>query len=362
MTDQEQVILSILKQFLGNPRKDYKGLMQFEFNCPASKCRQDHDKFNLTFNLNKKIFNCWKCHYSGTVHQLAEDYGTKDNKDRLNLIFPPSQFKNFSGNTDSSSFKNKTPHTEIICELPDGYLPLNKVYQSRYYTYAIKYLEKRRITKEMVEKYHIGYTESGPRKFRIIIPSFNQKNQINYYEARAYLSYVKPSYYKPKEPHKSEIIFNIKNINFDLPVYLIEGVFDMMPLYNAIPLLGKNISDLLLSYLIRYKPKIILCLDEDAITDSIELYKLLESYGLDVYFVEVPDDIAKFYELYGKEELIKLLKNFRKLNFSYIFELFLKIKEKNKNSKNRIDEDILEKEWKKIQKAFSKDINNKCQQ
>lgn len=325
------------------------GQVQYEFNCPSSTCKNDKDKFNLNFNSERNIFNCFKCKYHGFVTSLIRDYGNEDDFKKFELLFPKSNIT-YSPikKIDFSELKD-----DITCELPEGYRPLTEKYDSKYYYRAINYLKNRGITEDLIKKYEIGYTETGPRIYRIIIPSRNIHGEINYYEARSYFSKSLKPYYKPTYPNKLDIIFNVSNINFDLPVYLVEGVFDMFPLYNAIPLLGKDLSPLLLFLLIRHKSKVILCLDEDAIDDSIKLYNELSSYGIDVYFVEVKDDIAKQFELYGHEKIIEILKGYKKLNFQYLFELKLKEKKKTKNYSTQ----ELNVEMEKIKKQFNELMN-----
>ena len=152
-----------------------------------------------------------------------------------------------------------------------------------------------------------------------------------------------------KKVERDEIIFNESNVNFDTPVYLVEGVFDMFPLYNAVPMLGKFPSLLLIKKLIEHKTRTIICLDEDALKDGIELYNRLISYNLDVYFVEIKGDIAKYHEDSGKKALIKVMQNFKKLDLDYIISLSLKNK---KLSENNYNEDFLKQEWKKLKKNF----------
>ena len=130
----------------------------------------------------------------------------------------------------------------------------------------------------------------------------------------------------------------------------------MFPLYNCIPLLGKDVSDILLYRLIKHKTKVVICLDSDATKDTVEIYKFLESKGIDVYFIDIDDkeakDIAKFYELYGQTELIKLLKTAKKIDFDTIFKMSLK--DINRNKYN-VDEKFLEDEWKKLQDNWKKE-------
>lgn len=350
--EQGSIVLDMLKRLFGNPKNTFDGQTQYVFNCPSASCRKDTNKYNLNFSSERNIFNCFKCHYKGFVVTLIKDFGSADDIEKISLLFPKSQIVK-KPKSPFSNFENLKD--DITCELPEGYRPLTEKWDSKYYFRAMKYLKSRKITDEMIQKYEIGYTESGPRKFRIIIPSRNVYGNINYYEARTYFTQSKRpllTYFKPDSPNKLDIIFNVFNINFDLPVYLIEGPFDMLPLINAIPLLGKDLSPLLLSMLVKYKSKVIICLDEDAIDDAIMLYQQLHAYGLDVYFVEVKDDIAKCFEKYGRDGIIETLRNYRKLDFQYLFQLKLKEKKKTVYSTQ-----FLVNEMDKIKQQF-KDLMN----
>jgi DNA primase len=344
--EQKQAIVSILKRTFGSPKKEYEGLVEYEFNCPAPMCRKDVNKFNLGYNTTKGIFRCWKCNYRGIVHIAVSDYGSKDDAERLELILPKS--KHTLGKTQK--YDETVPdENSAVCELPEGFWSLSKKRNSKYYRKAMEYLKERKVDQETISKFDIGYTEDGPRKFRIIIPSKNSEGKINYYEARSYMPWVKPNYHKPDAPTKSEIIFNSANIDFNLPVFLVEGVFDMFPLYNAVAMLGKEISPLLLSKLVSHGSRVVICLDEDAIKDAISLYNRLLSYGLDVYFVEVKGDIGEYYQKHGRAGVIKLLKTRRKLDFKYVMQLSMKDK---RLGKKRFDEKFLNAEWASIEKEF----------
>lgn len=216
--------------------------------------------------------------------------------------------------------KPKVNHDAITCELPDGYMPINIKRPTPLYKKAIEYLtNKRKISLAQIDKFQIGYTETGSRKHRIIIPSYNAHGIMNYFEARSYLDNPAITYYKPDSPHKDDIIFNEKFINWDLPVYLVEGVFDSMRILNSIPLLGKKPSDLLIKKLLENNATVIVCLDADAFKDGIQIYEKLVSLGLNVFFIEVPKDkdISKIYEEGGQEELNKTLKGVRKVDTSF---------------------------------------------
>jgi len=346
MEQSKQIILSIFKRVLGEPKSEKENTTQFEFNCIKPKCRHDHDKFNLNFNSDKNIFHCWKCNYSGGVHKFAEDYGTEFEKQQVENLIPRDSYVK----PEINLFDN-IPTEEVICKLPFGFKPFSWSVQSIFRQQALDYLFSRGISKEVIQKYNLGYVEEGYFKDRIIIPSYNTNNNLNYFVGRVIDNSIKPNYQIPnvKKVPKNNIIFNENNVNFDLPVYLVEGVFDMFPLYNVVPMLGKIPSIALLRKLIKHKSKVIICLDEDAFSDSIDLYKQLESYGLDVYFVEIQDDIGKFFELFGKEKLMAhFQKNIRKMDFKYILELNMKAQ---KNHSKDMDDAFLREEYKKIEIA-----------
>lgn len=348
-SENSLVINSILKRILGEPKDEYEKMVQYEFNCPSNYCKSDVDKFNLGYNSELNIFHCWKCKYKGFVKKIIDDFGNSDEKEKINLIFPKNSKSYTQINTITTTIK-EVVDKGLTCDLPDGFKPLSNKHSGSFYKKAIKYLESRKVDYNTIVKYNIGYTEDGPRKFRIIIPSYNLDGKINYYEARSYLPSIKPTYLKPDYPDKQEIIFNLKNINFNLPVYLVEGVFDMLPLINSIPLLGKSISDILISKLVEHQSKVIICLDEDAKKDAYELYFKLESFGLDVYYVEIQDDIAKYYELNGKEKLINVLRNYKKIDFNHIFAD--KLKNKKKGHKN-LNQDFIKREFERLKNKIN---------
>ena len=308
-TNQDDyLVVNIIENFLGPPKsnKDAETKTQWEFNCPSKICRPDYGKFNLTYQSNRKIFNCWKCKYRGIVSRLIRDYGSKDDIKRLKLVLPEYSKQSFN------VFKKPEINYDFVsCELPLGYLPLNRERQSGLYKSALDYvLNERKISVAQIDKYKIGYTEIGPRKFRIIFPSFNVFGKINYFEARSYMKKSKMPYYKPDFPNKQDIIFNEKFINWDLPVYLVEGVFDALRIPNSIPMLGKVPSELLLNKLLKNNATVIICIDSDAFRDGIDIYKTLYSLGLNVFFIDLKGkkDISKIFEDGGQEEISKLLK------------------------------------------------------
>lgn len=321
MNNADIIVLGIVEEALGSNRTTKAENPQKYFNCKSPKCKHDHNKYNLAYHAESKIFKCWKCKIHGSVFTLIKSYGSKVLLEKLKLALP------YYNQGNDFSQKQNVDYESITCELPSEYLPLWIPRDSFKYKNALDYMvNERKVTIEEIEQLKIGYTEEGTRKLRIIIPSYNKNGTINYYEARSYWKKMRQTYMKPDNPDKDDIIFNEKNINWDLPVFLVEGVFDSIRIPNSIPMLGKIPSSLIMMNLLNHQSRVVLCLDEDALTDCYELFNTLSSLGLDVYYIDMTgsDDISRVYEKKGKDGILDLMKRIQKLSLNTYMEKTLK--------------------------------------
>lgn len=300
-------VVDLLESFLGKPKKHNETKGQIAFDCPACAIEkgkpQGDGKGNLEVNYDKGVFRCWSCMHTNNMHgfipKLIKRFGNKDILTEY-LILKPEE-------------KRITESVSIQVKFPQGYKKLAETPETDFKFHdAMRYLSKRRIHLDLIKKYDIGYTTVGEFKDRIIIPSYDQYGDINYFIARAFNKWAKPKYLNP-EAEKQEIIFNEKLINFDSTIYLVEGVFDHIVIPNSIPLLGKYVSDKLFEELYnKSSANIVIVLDNDAYDDAIDLYKRLDIGRLRGRVkVCIPDkglDPSLIYQLFGKKGIIKLLK------------------------------------------------------
>ena len=269
MTDEVDVLVELLTEFLGDYKQHYESKFQVAFNCPVcseEKGLDDGDgKGNLEINYSKHVYKCWACSETHGTHgplgKLFDQYATKSQKKVYNLIKPE----------ELKQEDIKRPKLR----LPEGYTTFQDS-NPRFIPHmeAYRYLQSRGITDEMIERFKIGYTVSGDFAYRIIVPSFNKEGVLNYFVARSFVP-KKMKYKNPSVP-KDEIIFGENNIDWDKDVYLCEGVFDSFFLPNSIVMLGKKMSELMFSTIYnKANRNIIICLDEDAWTDALNLYHTL---------------------------------------------------------------------------------------
>jgi len=258
-------ILNLLVEVLGDYHHQND---EYLFSCPF--CH--HHKKKLSINISTNKWKCWICNARGG-HILWLIKKLNLGKDQL------LKFKEVFNETDLNKFKSST--SEVALRLPYEFKPLWKVEKTYAYLHALNYLKQRNITTEDILRYRIGYCESGPYANRIIIPSYDKENTLNYFTGRAFYE----SYLKYKNPSVSKNIICFENmIDFSEPVVLCEGMFDGIALRrNAIPLLGKTLSKTLELSLLKNNVKdVIIFLDEDAKKDALNLEKHLSQYDMNV--------------------------------------------------------------------------------
>ena len=94
-----------------------------------------------------------------------------------------------------------------------------KVKNSYVYKHAAAYLKSRNITANDILRYKIGFCETGMYAGRIIIPSYDANNSLNYFTGRSFFD----SPLKYKNPLVSKNVICFENlINFDFIQKIIE--------------------------------------------------------------------------------------------------------------------------------------------
>jgi len=152
---------------------------------------------------------------------------------------------------------------------------------------ALNYLKLRGIGRTDILRYGIGYCPNGNYSGRIIVPSYDENFNLNFFVSRSIFEEDTLKYKNPK--WSKDVIGFDCFIDWDEPVTLVEGVFDAITArYNAVPLFGKIIQPKLRErILLRKPPKIIVALDNDAYSDAIKISSSLLSEGINVSIVQM---------------------------------------------------------------------------
>ena len=271
-----ELLVNLVDSVLGAGKRTARG--NKAYHCPY--CNHHKPKLEVNFSQNKKGYNpwhCWVCNKKGSrISSLFKKISASAEK----FV----ELKKLIG----SEVEVKKEKSTVQLKLPQEYKPIlgSKDILARH---AFSYLKKRGITKDDIEKYNIGYCETGRYAKMVIIPSYDEIGNLNYFTGR---SFEKDPYIKYRNPEASRDIVPFELfINWNIPLVLCEGPFDAIAIKrNAIPLLGKNIQRNLMKKIVTSKvEKIYIALDTDAQKQAVKFAEYFINEGKEVYFMDLDD-------------------------------------------------------------------------
>lgn len=268
--DENDALVELLEEVLGDHGLHYPNRGQISFNCPV--CDDGRNKHNLEVNYVENVYKCWSCGDSegthGALGKIFDKYGNKKQKKLYTVLKPETVVKR-----EKKKKTLKLPESFTLFKDSSPVYPVRKQ--------ALNYLHNRGISDYIIEKYQIGFCDRGDHAGRIVIPSYDNKGELNYYISRSWNPMSRAKYKNP-EAEKDKIIFWENLIDWTKDIYLVEGTFDGIFLNNAIPMLGKHMSELLFNTIYKKaKANVIICLDGDAWENALKLYHELN--GGDLY-------------------------------------------------------------------------------
>jgi hypothetical protein len=256
-------------------------------------------------NLDTQQWHCWVCDSKGKriqgllkklqvdvskLRKVYEIYGddyivsSQIEEDQIELRLP-KEFKS-------------------LAEIPTGFKPIYKKVKH--------YATLRGIRNSDIIKYNIGYCDGGLYSGRIIIPSYDINNKLNYFIAR---SVFDDEPYKYKNPPVSKNVIMFENqINWNEPITICEGAFDALAVRrNAIPILGKFIPKKLMDSIYeRGVRNLNILLDTDAQDQALYYTMYFQKQGFQIKNI-IPSgkDAADI----GFSEINKIIKNKTETNY-----------------------------------------------
>lgn len=113
---------------------------------------------------------------------------------------------------------------------------------------GIEWCEKRKISSDIYKKWYVAYR--GVFRDRIIIPFYDDKDNVYYFQARTLTDKI-PKYKNPVSEVKP--IYNIFRVDRKKPVIAFEGVIDSLFVENSIAIIGvDNNQKILNSFDLKY--------------------------------------------------------------------------------------------------------------
>ena len=271
-----ELLVSLVNSVIGIGKRTARGNQAH--TCPY--CNHHKSKLEINFSENKKGYNpwhCWVCNKKGTrISSLFKQ--VKASPEKFTELY-----KLIGNEKERKNIVNVT-----TLKLPEEYKSFKDITISDIEgRQAAHYLKSRGITKDDIEKYNIGYCTSGRYSKMIIIPSYDEVGNLNYFTGR---SFEKEPYVKYRNPETSRDVIPFELfINWKLPLILCEGPFDAIAIKrNAIPLLGNNIQQNLMKRIVTSTvEKIYIALDNDALKKSLKFAEKFINEGKEVHLVEL---------------------------------------------------------------------------
>jgi DNA primase len=306
-----QTLIALVNSVLGTGKSTARG--NYAYHCPF--CNHHKPKLEVNFTENKKGENpwhCWACDRKGKkIYQIFKH------------IQVPSNTMAELRSIVKTEFNDKEVVVEEKVSLPKEFKSLLNISKTDILgRHALTYLKSRNINEEDIVKYNIGYCETGRYAKMVIIPSYDENGNLNYFTGR---SFEKEPSVKYRNPSVSRDIIPFELfINWEIPFILCEGPFDAIAIKrNAIPLLGKNIqSNLMKKIVMSSVEKIYIALDKDAQKQALSFCERLMNEGKEVYLVDMQDkDPSEM----GFKNFTNLIQETYPLTFSSLLEkkLFL---------------------------------------
>ena len=266
-------------------------------------------KQKLAIRTDDFRHHCWVCGEKGRnlLPILRRFYPHAVNEFRLRF------YRETDGGFGDSKDSTIKPKEEL--RLPDGFLLLAENTENPHpqVQEALGYLESRGITYRDLWYYKFGVAPNDiNQQRRIIVPSFDEKGNLNYYTGRSFYPNSKRKYIdcdENEEPiySKQNIVFNESKICWQNELAITEGPFDLVKCDdNVTCILGSNFSQdsLLYSKIMYHGTPILLALDNDMMHKTNKLGRMFTYCNIPTRILSIPKQYKDVGEMSKKEFLL----------------------------------------------------------
>ena len=256
--------------------------------CPVPTCssRLKYGKKKFVIRIDNDTGHCWVCGFKcRSLVPVLKKYGTADQLREYILCFRRDEgLLAVDSKIDVETDLELPPNTRLLAPLFDSIDPDIRV--------AVRYLHSRGLTEREAWRYRLCLSESHEWKKRVLFPSFDCGGKLNYFIGRAIDSSVFPKYVNCDEK-KSSIVFNEVDIDWHLPLVLVEGPFDLTKCFsvNATCLLGSSIHENseLFNKILTHHTSVVILLDGSAVSAAHDIAKKLARHCIETHVAFVPN-------------------------------------------------------------------------
>lgn len=312
----EGQFISFIQKAFGDGKLDGRK-NNIQLVCPFCKNIKggSYSKRKLAIKTTKPHFvHCWVCGYKNrNIYRLLSKWAPEHLAEYKNSFLDAEELK--ASEAEATQGYRPVVLPKGFTLLADAFARLDSLssYQRRYVEKAIDYLKERGIkTQAELWYWKFGITTFYKEgcKDRIIIPSFDRSGTLSYWTGRSWRTRPRKKYNNPI-CNRREIIFNELNVDWNEPLTIVEGPFDLLKCNeNATCVLG---SELTLEYellqkIVKNRTPVILAFDPDKEGQSkqFDLANRFLEFDIPVKIVEYNDESKDVGDL-TKTEFIDLL-------------------------------------------------------
>jgi hypothetical protein len=253
-------VVEYLKAGLANVRSD-----EAEMVCP--NCGDDGNHFSV--NVKKGVFNCYKCHFSGSLLPII----SQNRSEWLSLVRTPHD-----------GYRPSTGRVFSFCGTPLWQVDTGGVIREQTgetsTTAALRaeeYCLRRGMTKEQIKDYCVSIKPYDPR---VYFPYWDDQGQLTFWMGRAIPAVIEPKTIEPEGAEKPLFGRHVKRLSGRL-VILVEGVFDHFVTPCSYAIMGSAITGSQIATLrLDYVKRVILLQDPDAGQAMADNHKKLARFGI----------------------------------------------------------------------------------
>ncbi len=232
--------------------------------------------------MDKNAFKCWICDYRGrNIRRIIRRFGTYTQLQKWDQVTDRPDLQRFA----ELFMERRDEESKDTVELPPQFVSLASKRLPATAKFAYRYLRDRGVTDSDILRWKIGYCFEGQYRNRVVIPSFDDDGDVNYFIARSYSG----DSYKYKNPRASKnVVFNELFVNWDADLTIVEGAFDAIVAGNAVPILGSTLrtDSRLLQKIVMNDTPVYLALDADAADKERRIIQTLLRYDIELYKID----------------------------------------------------------------------------
>lgn len=216
-----------------------EGSDYFNFRCQICGDSKKSKSKKRGYILKKRkpwVYFCHNCFYKKTVEQWLKEFFPQYYKDYYSELIRSKENKKQEPlpKLKNPTVRKRSPekqHTKFFVPILKG---ANQLFER-----AINLCEERKIPEDIWVKWFVA--TDGMYKNRLIIPFFDDKGKIYYYQGRSLFPNMEPKYLSRPGDHNS--IYNYYNVDNSKPVVVLEGPIDSNFVENSVAVTGVKIED-----------------------------------------------------------------------------------------------------------------------